>query len=570
MRSFATSALLLLVLVQVGGGTGTWNGQNTLHVPMSWCVVQGSPAQANPNVAGDTVTDDLIWRRHERPTDFIYVNQAGITFRSAINNAWTTLDFPQIPDPDTTLATPGDMRGENVNTFGVEFNTLINSCDTAYTNLGRAGIGITAVNAGAFHDGTGAYVGVIGWGGCAQSAGTNTCATPYDGRIAVVDNHYLFPTVPDRRLPGTNSQFVLTDPFDQLVGHENGHALGLPHRTSNTALMNPGPVDNDANGQSDNIGLDNTEVTTVRASAMNVPGLEQDPPGKIIKGQVVATRIADRVREVAGLPAHRDIASVRISFDTAEQKVYFAQQLFGLIPKEGAEEYWFLIDNDGPAAGATVAQLSKLRMPATRFAGADIVIKVNVAKQRAAGSAWILRDGRLVSIGDKVTFDLQQMVMYPHYAVLEDKDHRGLPVHHIIVAVLNNDIVGLKLGSPIRVQALAGPPRGRGGDRLDDSKREQGKEFVLEHPSFPHCYPQTDAEPGTPVKVALEGLRPSTGVHGLLGPRLVFHGQTDANGGGTVEFPIPKDVTPGLHLITVGNDKTALTADCVVNVARRR
>jgi hypothetical protein len=229
-----------------------------------------------------------------------------------------------------------------------------------------------------------------------------------------------------------------------------------------------------------------------------------------------------------------------------------------------------LIDNDGPAAGATMAQLNRLRMPATRFAGADIVVKVNIAKQRAAGSAWVLRDGRLVSIGDKVTFDLQQMVMYPHYAVLEDKDHKGLPVHHIIVAVLNNDIVGLKLGTPIRVQALAGPPRGRGGDRLDDSKREQGKEFVLDHPSFPHCYPQTDAEPGTPVKVALEGLRPNTGVHGLLGPRLVFHGQTDANGGGTVEFPIPKDVTPGLHLITMGNDKTALTADCVVNVARRR
>ena len=63
----ATSALA------TGAGAG---GRDVLHVPMSWCIVNGSPAQTTPNVLGDTDTDAVIWRRHERPTDNIYLPHA--------------------------------------------------------------------------------------------------------------------------------------------------------------------------------------------------------------------------------------------------------------------------------------------------------------------------------------------------------------------------------------------------------------------------------------------------------------------------------------------------------------
>jgi hypothetical protein len=59
---------------------GAWNGQDSYHVPISWCSIDGSPAEQNPNLAGDTDTDAILWRRHERPTDNIYVNPTGITF----------------------------------------------------------------------------------------------------------------------------------------------------------------------------------------------------------------------------------------------------------------------------------------------------------------------------------------------------------------------------------------------------------------------------------------------------------------------------------------------------------
>src|ERR671929_28483 len=121
-----TLALLACLPATASHAAGTWNGQDLLHVPISWCIVEGSPAAANPNVAGDTNTDDLIWRRHERPTDNIHTPQAGISFRSAIMDRGL-LNFPIIADPDTTFGVPGDMRGEDVNNFGDEFNQMQNA-----------------------------------------------------------------------------------------------------------------------------------------------------------------------------------------------------------------------------------------------------------------------------------------------------------------------------------------------------------------------------------------------------------------------------------------------------------
>ncbi len=53
---------VMAVLVNPVHAVGGWMGQDTLHVPMSWCVVQGSPAEADPDVNGDTNTDVVIWR----------------------------------------------------------------------------------------------------------------------------------------------------------------------------------------------------------------------------------------------------------------------------------------------------------------------------------------------------------------------------------------------------------------------------------------------------------------------------------------------------------------------------
>jgi hypothetical protein len=81
---------------------------------------------------------------------------------------------------------------------------------------------------------------------------------------------------------------------------------------------------------------------------------------------------------------------------------------------------------------------------------------------------------------------------------------------------------------------------------------------------------QGKGTPGDSVKVKLQGLIANKGIHGLLGPREVFKGAADGAGGGMIDFPIPADASAGFHLVTIGTDGTALTADCVVEVVAGR
>ena len=571
---FIVPALSLLAFLPASAShaAGQWNGQDLLHVPVSWCIVQGSPAETNPNVAGDTTTDALIWRRHERPTDNIYVNQAGISFRSAINDVWGTLSFPIIPDPDTTFGVPGDMRGEDVNAFGAEFNQMQNDCDVAWANLGRAGIGITAVNAGLFHNGAGNYVGVIGWGGCVRDVmNPANCATPYDGVVTVIDNHYLFPTVPDRTFPdGSGNAFVLTDPFDALTGHEFGHALSLNHRNSLTALMNPGIADNNADGQADNIGLNNAEVTALRNNALLVNGLEIDPPNVFLPGSVVAANLPDPQRNTA-IPAYLDLSALRVTLDTQADTFSLGQRLFGLLPENASQRHWFLIDNDGPARGATAEQLRQLGVPETDFVGADVVIRADVRGARVTGGeGWQIVEGRPTVVTPNLQFRLLALVMQPHFASLRRPgltiEDRDLPVHHIVSVSLPRQLAGVSRGQTFNVDVLVENADARAVDRLDAKETSRGTAVNLDFPSFPHCFPQGKTQPGGTVKVDFDGLTPNRGYHALLGARMAGRGVADLNGGGSVDLEIPKDTAPGLHLVTLGTDLTALTADCTVTV----
>ena len=90
--------------------------------------------------------------------------------------------------------------------------------------------------------------------------------------------------------------------------------------------------------------------------------------------------------------------------------------------------------------------------------------------------------------------------------------------------------------------------------------------LILDDPSFPHCFAQKTGRPGETVPIRLDGMLPSKPIHGLFGPDEVFKGKTDRRGEALIDFPIPKNATNGLHLVTIGIDGTALTADCVVDV----
>jgi hypothetical protein len=88
-------------------------------------------------------------------------------------------------------------------------------------------------------------------------------------------------------------------------------------------------------------------------------------------------------------------------------------------------------------------------------------------------------------------------------------------------------------------------------------------------PRFPHCFPAGTGKAGGTVQIAFEGLRPNREIHALLGPELVLHGvKTDATGSGRISFPIPAGTRPGKHLVTIGHNGLAITADCTLTVRK--
>ena len=565
---------LLGTMVNPVHAAGGWMGQDTLHVPLSWCVVQGSPAEDNPDVNGDTDTDAVIWRRHERPTDNIYINATGITFRSAINDVWGTLNFPIIDDPDTSLGIEGDMRGEASATGGLadstEFTDLVNNCDTAWEDLGRAGIGVTAVNVGLLHDVNGDYVRTIGWGGCNEST-PGTCSSPFDGRIAVIDNHYKHPSVPDRSWPDGSTSLFTPDPLDQLVAHELGHALSLDHRSNDMAMMNPGQRDNSGDGNVDNITINNTEQGDLRSNAAEVPGLETDPPGQFNPGRFLATRIVDRTPRNKNIRKHLDITSVRATLDKTLGEMTIGTHLYGLIPRdEEMLDYWFFVDSDGVANGIHAKLRAEIEAPGTKFEGADFIARITVFGGKVVVKGWHLQGEKLVAFDRYIHPELQSLVMHPHFDPAPKEPVAGVAVNHTVVMRIHNKLVDIKADQPFRVHVLTARAEGKVMDELVNREKQPGADFILEDPSFPHCYPQDVGVPGETVKVVIEKLRPNAPIHGLLGPDLVFKGKTDDQAGGSIDFPIPNDTATGFHLITVGVDDTALTADCVVEVRKRR
>ena len=606
---------LLLVIEKPVGATNPLGGPDILTVPMSWAAVQGSPAASSPNVphplpggtSFDTSTDAILWRRHERPTDNIFLfsgakgnagapnpyqdQEAVLNLRSGVANAWGALNFPIIPDTDTSLGVQGDILADaaTVAAGGVEFNTAIANARSAWAALNppfSQDLGITAINANRFHDPAGNYVGIIGWGGCMQAGGT--CISPLDAVIMVVDNNSDYPGAGGLKL-------YEVDPWDQLVAHEVGHALGLPHRTASSALMNPFQVDQGpAAGQMDNIGLTAAEVSILRTNALKANGVEIDPPGVYDPGPIRAGRAFDQLDEFNNELPHLNLTSQVVGMDLSTDKLTLSQNLFGLIPDTDLGDqgsYWMFLNTDAqPETGLTQDHLFEIDGPATQVIGADLVVRVD-AKVAVTipepgvldrgliteTSAWEIVDDELIRVEDDIiTSSIATLTMHPYYAAgFQPEFDQDYDVHHTI----HTEVDFTRLTKPLDFQeglqfatqvVTTFPGEIEIADQLADD--EIGMLVALEHPSFPHGFVvNEDAElletvlPGETVFVDVEDFLPNSELHLLLGD-LEILGSTDDQGNGRIQVDLPENLRVGKHLVTVGVLDTALTADLTLFV----
>jgi len=101
------------------------DGRADLSATVRWCGVEGAPSMQDPGAVGEATTDDVLWRRHERPSERIYIPLATMTFRSgataAIKNG--VQSFPIIRDPRGT--------GGNISDSG-EATDAVRQCRRAW------------------------------------------------------------------------------------------------------------------------------------------------------------------------------------------------------------------------------------------------------------------------------------------------------------------------------------------------------------------------------------------------------------------------------------------------------
>ncbi|MGD1838664.1 MAG: hypothetical protein ACPKPY_11495 [Nitrososphaeraceae archaeon] len=568
-----------------------------IRVPIAWCAVTGSHAANSPNIpnpwgGSDTTTEDVLWRRHERVTENIFLDQAGITFRSALSNPFfNSFTFPIINDPEQSVRMIGDL-----NLFSsTEASEMINQCLLEWQNItkNKSGIfpGILGINVNLITNSSGEVLDIIGFGGCTDNDSDTFCDSPYDGFFLIIDNRYM--------IPGLSTNIDVTDtcpppediwnkdPFDQALGHELGHTLGISsHRDISEvlALMNGCQIHEGPMGQVSNINLNDEEVEILRNNAENVPNpqimellftspAEFDKP-KVFPGDIVRSIRVDDIKENERLNSFEDISIVKVTFDKKHNVVAYGIQFLGILPEkikksESGLQYWILVDSDNNQfTGGNITTIKNIEIPVNDFTGIDLVITMKFIKSQfmnnsnIVGTSWLISDS-----GNNITENIPvdpKLQTFTIHGLKSDiySDLQKKPLYDTVNVIVNNSKNIIKLNHPFNVQVLVES----NGTIVDSLSKVKNPPLILAEAIYPQCYIKELAIVGEKTIVNVSGLLPDSEIHALLGPRLITNSITDNFGNSSIEFQIPKDTLPGLHLITVGVDGTALTADCEILV----
>lgn len=89
-----------------------------IWIPIRWCGIHGATSIDNPSEVGESTVDNVLWRRHERPTDLIYHGTVNMSFRAGATEAIKNgpQSFPIIFDPS---GSGGDLINSTENSDAV-------------------------------------------------------------------------------------------------------------------------------------------------------------------------------------------------------------------------------------------------------------------------------------------------------------------------------------------------------------------------------------------------------------------------------------------------------------------
>jgi hypothetical protein len=591
--------LMPLILLALAVASQVASAQ-VYSVPIRWCIVaddangngrvdpgeQGAPAFTNPGNVGEIDADNVLWRRHERPSDTVFIPEAQITFRSGIYNIVedALLRFPIIPDPDPNPTGDafwlyGDILSSGT-TASAEWNAAHNACVQAWRDQhGVEDIGVVVINAN--H--------VRGLSGDSEPG-----VAVLDGRRMLLrDNAYLLPGSPLYN----SGMFPVADHVDKHFGHEMGHALaGLRHTCNNQNLMSNRRLDPSGDALVDNIHLSTgiAQVTSPGADGRDCgsgndttinPGADdvtatvnqiqllrnaaQIAPGcKIAGTNTDCTRQSDirtdRIKD-APLP-FTDLSTVTATNEGATTKLL--HEPMGPLNREHFKtgdyfDYYTFIDQDQNTATGGAAEALGVDI---QFKGAELVTRVRVRLGDRGftftPTVWRFTGGNFAEVEDERI----RAYAFPLVAVSE---RRSTHLTDQITLELPTAVFGSGIND-FRVQAAVVSYSAKKVlvlDLLDEDAQRPGRDFRWRSPEFPVCSVAPGTAPrGGNIVVVSSGLLPNRPVHLIFGDRHIANGHAGADGSVSISTAIPADARDGQHLITVGTDGTALTADCVTTV----
>ena len=571
---------------------------DVLSVPIRWCVIgddangngradageQGAPAFTNPGHVGEVDTDNVLWRRHERPSDAVFIPEAQITFRSGIYNIVedATLRFPIIPDPDPNPT--GDsfwLYGDILSQSGAvsfEWNAAHNACVDAWREQhGVEDIGIVVINANHYR----------GLGGDSEPG----AAVAGGRRMILRDNAYLLPGSPLYGAFETPPDLsTVGDHVDKHFGHEVGHALGnLRHTCAlNVNIMSNRRQDTTGDNRVDNIHLSTSiaEVTDAGSNGVECTGGD-DSTNTVNQIQLLRTAAqATAGCKVAGTntdcTSHSDIRADRIKdapLPFVDLSTFTASNGAGVtrlahepmgpldpkrfIGRDQHLDYYSFIDQDQSAA--TGGEVSLLGVPID-FRGAELATRVRIGfdqtgRLSVTPTVWRFETGAFREVVDRRI----RAFLFPLRAIstlrqvhLSDQVTLEMPTE-----IFGAGVVGFRLQAAI----VSAGRETTVLDLLDEDREQPGRTFRWRSPEFPVCSVAPDPSPRLgAITVQSKGLLPNRPVHLIFGDRHVANGHAAADGTVSISTAIPAHATDGPHLITVGTDGTALTADCIANV----
>ena len=313
-----------------------------------------------------------------------------------------------------------------------------------------------------------------------------------------------------------------------------------------------------------------------------LPGAQIDPPELFEPGPVVSANISNSTVELDA--GHLGMRSIGVGLNSLTSETTIAVELAGFLPEEleAFPEYWIVVDQDNDkSTGVSAEFVDEFNFSAADFLGAEFVVRINPVligdSIDLEETVWRAELGRGQPLDKSRTLTrLSQLTAHPVFVPGMEPPAGtviDVPIADSLVVTIFEDDSLLSVGDVASLRAYIGSS-GEIVNSLNDGV-ESANVFSLNHPEFAHGFildengEATDGivGPGDLVRFGIDGLVPDMAFHGLLGPgEILFDGVSDDLGNAVLDVRLDDNISLGPHLITVGTDGTAMTADFVMTV----